>query len=142
METAQAGTLRLVPFEARHLSLLRVQDNQRLEFDATALSAVPGDRWTAVVDGLPICCGGLVPIWPGRAYAWSVLDREAGPHMRRLTTAIRSLLDGTPWRRIEMAVDAEFEAGLRWARLLGFVPECLARSYLPTGRDAWVFVRL
>lgn len=95
-----------------------------------------------MVNGLPICCGGLIPIWAGRAYAWALLDIDAGPHMLALTRGIRSLFDATEWRRIEMAVDSEFEAGARWARLLGFHLEHRASKYLPNGNDADIFVRV
>ena len=134
--------MRFIALEQHHLRLLRPQDAQAHEATDEALSAPVGQGWTAVVDGLPICCGGIVPVWPGRAYAWALLDRDAGPHMLALTRGIRSLLAGAGWRRLEMAVDAEFLPGKRWAEMLGFRAEALAPKYLPNGHDAWVFVRV
>lgn len=131
----------LVDLQPHHLSLLRPQQEQQ-DFDPAGVASAPGKSWTAVHDGLPICCGGLVPMWDGRAYAWTVIDADAGPHMLRLTRAIRSLLAASEWRRIEMAVRADFEAGRRWALALGFVHEVRARCYLPSGQDADIFVRL
>jgi len=81
-------------------------------------------------------------MWEGRGYCWALLDRDAGPLMLPLTRAIRSLLAASALRRIEMAVDADFEAGRRWAELLGFKPEYKARSYFPDGRDAWLYARV
>lgn len=129
--------MNLIPFESHHLGLIRPQAAQ------SPMDGAPrGDAWTAVHDGLPLCCGGLVEMWPGRAYAWALLDEDAGRIMLPLTRSIRSLLDRAQYRRIEMAVDAGFEAGLRWAVLLGFEPEALARRYMPHGGDAWVYVRV
>lgn len=90
-------------------------------------------------DGQPLVCAGLVEVWHGRAYAWALLGRCAGPRMLAITRAIRARLASAPFRRIEMAVDAGFEAGCRWPALLGFERESLARAYLPNGRDALIF---
>lgn len=130
--------MHLIAFELHHLSLIRPQEAQQ-----EPMNAMPtGAAWTAVHDGLPLCCGGLVEMWPGRAYAWALLDRDVGPHMLKLTRDIRAVLASSGFRRIEMAVDAGFEPGERWARLLGFVPEVLARRYMPHGGDAWIYVRI
>lgn len=134
--------IELVEFAPHHVRLLRPQQAQAHEVDEQSLAGPWGQAWTATAYGVPICCGGLMGVWEGRCYAWTLLDRDAGPHMVGLTRAIRSLLDAAQWRRIEMAVDAEFETGARWAVLLGFKRECLARKYLPNGRDAWVYVRV
>lgn len=131
-----------VDLEEHHLSLIRPQQAQQHEVAYEGVKKPPGQGWTAVVDGLPICCGGLIRAWEGRAYAWALLDQDAGPHMVPLTRGIRSLLDRAGWRRIEMAVDAEFPEGARWARLLGFRHEVRARKFLANGNDADIFVRL
>jgi len=134
--------IELIPLEHHHLRLIRPQAAQLSEVDEQSLSGPTGTAWTATADGVPMVCGGIIPVWEGRGYAWTLIDRDAGPHMLGLTRAIRSLLDRAAWRRLEMAVDADFEAGARWAVLLGFRCECLAPKYLPDGRDAFVYVRL
>ena len=128
----------LIDFEPHHLALIRPQEAQRHEMT----DAPVGRAWTVVHDGLPMMCGGLVELWPGRAYAWALLDRDAGPVMLPMTRAIRSLLDRSGFRRIEMAVDVGFDPGRRWAVLLGFELEATARRYMPHGGDAWIYVRL
>jgi hypothetical protein len=53
-------------------------------------------------------------------------------------------MDGLGFRRLEMAVDAEFTAGLRWARMLGFTcetPEPM-KAYTPAGRACYQFARV
>lgn len=129
--------MHLIAFEPRHLRLIRPQAEQ-----ADGLPEAPSDMaWTAVHDGVPLCCGGLIEVWPGRAYAWALLDRDVGPHMLALTREIRSLLAAAPFRRIEMAVKEHFEPGRRWAELLGFRLEVLAMRYMPDGGNALIYVR-
>lgn len=97
-----------------------------------------GQAWTAVHDGLPVCCGGLIQITDDAAFCWAVLDEDAGPHMLALTRAIRAHLAASPYLRILMAVDSEFAAAHRWAVLLGFRKGGLKPGFL-YGRDAWVY---
>jgi len=133
----------LVPFDPAHVGQMRVQRMQAHELDAQSLADPYGRAWTAMADGAPVACGGLVEVWTGRAYAWALLSESAGPHMLALTRAIRSGLAQSPFRRVEMAVDAGFDAGRRWAELLGFrleTPEPM-RAFLPNGRDAYLFAR-
>ncbi|HEY9029647.1 MAG TPA: hypothetical protein VIP05_35490 [Burkholderiaceae bacterium] len=133
----------LIPFEPHHLRLITPQPAQEGEFQEQQ-GAPAGQAWTAVVDGLPICVGGLTEIWRGRAYAWALLTVDAGPHMLGLTREIRSTLDRATFARIEMVVEKDFLAGRRWAEMLGFsleTPEAL-RCFLPSGRDAWIYSRI
>ena len=91
-----------------------------------------------------MACAGLVEVWEGRAYAWAILSDNAGPYMLPLTREIRSKLAAAPFRRIEMAVDADFDAGARWAEMLGFRCETPApmAAYLPNGRAAYLYARV
>jgi|JI9StandDraft_2_1071091.scaffolds.fasta_scaffold04911_5 hypothetical protein len=136
-------TFQVVPFEPEHILQLDVQEAQRLTDDeqARALAAPFGWAWTGMVDGVPVACAGLVEVWQGRAYAWALLARTAGPWMAAITRAVRRALKASTFDRIEMAVDAGFVAGQRWALLLGFeleTPRPL-RRYLPGGRDAYLY---
>lgn len=135
--------MNIIAFSAEHIGQLNVQAQQLHEVNAEALSTPYGHAWTAIA-GVPIACAGVVELWAGRAYAWAILSQDAGPHLLRLTREIRSRLVELRFRRIEMAVDAGFVAGARWARLLGFVCETPnpMRGYLPGGRDAFLFARV
>lgn len=135
--------MKVIPFQPEHLRLVAVQPAQRSEMRAEQFDTAFGQAWTAVAGGVPIGCGGLVEVWVGRAYAWALVGVDAGPHMRSLTREIRSRIAASGFRRVEMAVDAEFDAGRRWAELLGFrceTPEPM-RSYLPNGRAAYLYAR-
>lgn len=94
--------------------------------------------------GEPVACAGVVEMWPNRGHAWALLGDNAGPHMIAITRAIRAFLDALPLRRVEMAVDPDFPAALRWARMLGFECETPSpmRAYCPDGRGAYLFARV
>ena len=124
---------------------MRAQSAQIPEVEhPDALTAAFGHAWTAMDGEEPMACAGVVEAWSGRAYAWALLSAHAGPHMLALTRVIRSRLSTLRYRRVEMAVDAGFEAGCRWARLLGFHLETPApmRAYLPNSRPAYLFARV
>lgn len=130
--------MRLIPYEPHHFALMRPQEAQMHEIEHGAMSDPMGKAWTAVHDGLPVCCGGLIPVSDGRAFCWAVLDQDAGPHMLALTRAIRVHLRASGFDHIVMAVERDFEAGHRWAALLGFRRGNLAPGFL-FGRDAWIY---
>lgn len=132
----------VAPFEPWHLSRLEVQPAQREE--AQIQGDFHGSAWSILVGESVICSAGLMELWPGRAYAWALLSVHAGPHMLGLTRIGRSIMDASPYRRIEMYVESEFTAGHRFARLLGFVcetPEGM-RGYLPTGAKAHLYAKV
>lgn len=134
--------MNVVPFDPQHLRDMTPQAAQRVEFTPEAMAADYGQAWTGMVDGKPVACAGLVEMWAGRAYAWAVLSKDVGPHLLRVTREIRFRLDAAPFGRVEMAVDAKFSNGCRWAERLGFRLESLAGKYLPGGRDAFIYVRI
>lgn len=72
-----------------------------------------------------VCMGaaGIMPIHKHRGLAWALMSRHAGPHMLQITRKVKSGIDLTPFRRVEMTVDMGYDEGHRWARMLGFVSE-------------------
>lgn len=139
---AQArASVEVVDFEQAHIRLIRPQSAQQEETEIQQ-EAPEGQAWTALVDGRPIACAGFVLVWEGRAYAWALIDKDAGPYMLQITRVIRKHLAASGFRRVEMAVDRSFADGRRWAQMLGFECEGLARAYLPNGHDAWIYARI
>lgn len=139
--------MQIVPFQAEHIFNLRLQRAQAMFYAkfsphyARALEDA-GNGYTALVDGMPIACAGLVEQWEGRALAWALIAENAGPHFVRITRAVRRALDIAQYRRIEAHVDAEFGAGIRWAQMLGFEVESKMAQFTPEGRDAFMYVRI
>ena len=138
-----AMSYEVVPLELWHLEAIIPQAMQAAEVDAQALAAPVGNAWAALLDGKPIAAAGLIEVWAGRAYAWA-LFADGAARQRWVIRAIRSALDSAAFRRIELAVDASFFAGCRFADALGFKVwgDGPQRQYLPNGRDAWVYVRV
>lgn len=132
-------SVRLVDLEVWHLERIRPQPAQAAEF-AAAPGMPAGRGWAALVGQHPVCIGGWTQMGPDRAYSWAVLGEDVGPHLCSLTRAIRFQLDASPFARIEMRVDKDFEPGRRWAELLGYRFE--ADGTLPDGRDAWIYSRI
>lgn len=139
--------MEIVPFEGKHLHEMRLQQAQEMFYAkfsphyARALEDA-GNGWTALVDGRPVCCAGLVEQWEGRALAWCLMAEDSGAYFVRLVRAIRRALDMAHWRRVEANVDAEFVQGIRLANMLGFEVESKMQKFTPEGRDAFMYVRI
>lgn len=134
----------IVPFDPAHLRGFVPQPAQAEDFawQPAAPAAELGEAYTVIQEGRAICCAGIMPIWPGRAYSWALLAADAGPYMLGLTREVRRVVGASPHARIEMYVDPGHKASIRWACMLGFEFECQARKYLPRGRDAYLFARI
>jgi hypothetical protein len=137
----------VVPYEPRHLREIALQPHQ--EHLAAFISARDhaervadaGPCWTALVGRSPVGCGGFQEPWAGRAIAWAVLARAAGPWMLPLTRAVHAGIAAHPAERIEAQTAVDFLSGLRWAFAIGFRAECrLERFY--RGQDYWALVYL
>ena len=101
--------------------------------------------YTGLIDGKPMVCGGVLKLWEGRGYVWTVFNEEAKhcfvPIFRGISRVLKTEL--LRYRRLEMAVPANFEVGHRRAKLLGFKVECaLAEQYLPGGEDCVLYSML
>lgn len=137
--------IEVVEFEPEHLDMLDIQEAQRIpEQDRRSFMGPYGDSWTVMLDGHPIACGGFVKIWHERAAAWSLLGKEAKDHLLFITRAVRRGMDTSGYRRVEISVQAGFDEGMHWARMLGFTLETPepAKAYLPNGADAYLFSRV
>jgi len=136
------------PFHVEHLRRMKLQPAQRhlaptLTEDMLAFMAGL-DAYTVLVDDEPVACAGLLDIWPGRAMVFSYLSESAGRHMVGVTRAVRQFLDLKAPRRTELYVDAGFEAGRRWAELLGFrceTPEPM-QHFEADGRSQYLYARI
>lgn len=89
-----------------------------------------------------VCCAGVAVLWPGRASAWALLAWDAGRNMRGLHREVLRFLDGCEIRRVEAYVYRQFEAGHRWATMLGFEREGLMRAFAQDGSDMVMYARV
>jgi hypothetical protein len=140
--------MEIVPYKAEHLEALKLQEAQQdlsgfvTPADAKALEQ--GDAYTAMDGDEVLVCAGVMPIWKGRGMAWAYVSQNAGRRMLALTRAVQRFFEVAQYDRIEAAVEENFKAGHRWARLLGFkceTPEPMAK-FLPNGSAARLYARV
>lgn len=141
--------MEIVRFKKEHFSNLMLQDMQvamgpiladpaygeALEKQPIAFTAIEGDKVYA--------CGGLVEEWQGVARAWMLITGQMDGKFIRVHRAVKSGLDKyTGFHRIEMSVAKGFTEGCRWAEMLGFKYEGLARKYTAGGHDCHKYARV
>lgn len=128
------------------LLLIALQPHQRaLSAEVATVSyaeqlAAHGEAFTVAVDGEVVAVIGLIHQWDGCARAYAFLGEHAGRHMVQITRRVRDYLAKCPVRRIEAAVQDDFAAGHRWAKLLGFTVEGWMRKYW-NDHDALLYAR-
>lgn len=137
--------MRVEPFNVEHLRRMDVQEAQQyllpyVNWDG--MRQLEGE-WakTVTVGERVLLCGGLAPVGGGRAVVWAYFSDDAGRKMVQIVRAIRAFLQGAPFRRIEAFVDADFWAGHRLMRILGFELETpRKRAYRVDGGDSSEYV--
>lgn len=128
----------VVPFKSWHMKWL---DAKVVLSDVELQSMEQQSSKSLIVNGAIIACAGWLTFWPGRHQAWAYMSPATGPHMRWLTRMCDEharQLKG----RIEMTVRTDFEAGHRWALMLGFTLEtAVMKAYGPFGEDHAMYTR-
>jgi hypothetical protein len=136
--------MEIVPYKAEHLCAINAQEGQRhIEAHVTDehAKALEGRHsFTALFDGKPLACGGVVEHYQGR---FEASDEMSPRTFRGVHGAVKRFLDALPARRVEAYVEHSFRNGHRWMRALGFEMEApRLRKYWPDGRDATLYVRV
>lgn len=137
-----------VPFEAAHLQHLVLQPAQqwcRSYLQGAELRTLENE-WAATLmhDGRPIACVGPALYWENRALVWSFISTAVcQSNFLTIHRLAKAYLAGLPFRRLEAAVDVDFDAGHRWARALGFQLEAACMSaFQLDGRDCALYARV
>ena len=137
----------IVPFQAAHLAAIKLQESQLYLSEwvthgqAEALAKHPS--YTAVADDVTLGAAGVIPMWQGRAMAWSFIANTGPDNFLKCHHAVRRFLKDCMVPRIEMTVDCDTAPAHRWARLLGFTMEAeRMRGYSPDGRDCALYARI
>lgn len=134
------------PFRSGHLRFLAPQRLQKYDhaimLNSEYANIVDNNFGLSAWDGSRcIAAAGVVPIFTGRAVAWAILSNDAAPYMLQIVRKVRRTMANLPYRRIEIAVRADFEAGKRFARLLGMkleTPEPM-RAHGANGEDEYMY---
>lgn len=127
----------IVPFELEHYARLPVRAEQRDDLRAMgqlagqaaelgpAFSAVEVDEQGEITAVL--ACGGLAETFPpshpsgGYATAWAAFaDGLRAAQWSPITAAVRAVIEGAGYARIDMIVRSDFPAARRFAEALGF----------------------
>jgi hypothetical protein len=95
-------------------------------------------------EGHTIAVGGLYPVGPGQAVAWTYLGADCGRYMTALVRAMREAIatHKERWPVVRAAVLADFEAGRRLMAMLGFVPLINAEPIMWAGKTYIVFQKV
>lgn len=102
-----------------------------------------GTAFTGMYDGIPMVCGAIENIWPGRGIIWCMFNENAKQNFVPVFRGIRKFLNKSKLQRIEVCIPCGFETGVRRAKMLGFEMECeRARKYLSNGTDCTILVRI
>ena len=140
--------IEIVQFEPAHLTALKLQATQASASSLLTLehgqkiAACTGIARSAMLGGEPIACAGLIELWQGRAYAWAYIGEQARGHWHTVHRAVRDVVRGARWARVEMAVEVRDPGAKRWAAPLGFDFEGVARKWTTDGRDVEIWARV
>lgn len=122
------------PCKPGHFEFIEVQEQQRQELafvvstdhKETLCSHVAISAW---LGNKCLGAAGFVPMFSHRAIAWALIAHDIGPALVPVSRKIRHIIALDPTPRIEMTVDVDFEAGHKWAKLLGMKQETEALKY-------------
>src|SRR5678815_4284955 len=119
----------LVPFEPEHLDMM----------GAPRQSSYQGPAYTAMCDGVPIACAGVLLLWPGVGHAWVVIG-DLSKHRLWITRTVKHVLGdiirGCDLHRVEAIVLADSKHHQKWIELFGFEREGIAHEFTATRLDA------
>jgi hypothetical protein len=137
----------IVPFEAEHLSKIKLQNAQLSVSDMLnnpdyAKMLEGTNAWTLIDGDEVLCCGGMLKMWEGRSVAWALMSANAGRKFMEIHRNVAAAFRMCPDRRVEIAVDSEFPQGKRWAKMLGLTYEGTMKGYGVDGRDHDLYARV
>ena len=140
--------LTYLPCALEHIALIKPISGEEIDkahfmsptFNHVLKSGMALSMWAG---STCIAAGGCAPIYKHRAIAWAFLGADSGPYMHQITRKARQLFEMYPAERLEMLVNYEFEAGHRWAKVLGFDVEAprMRKSGI-YGDDETMYVRI
>ena len=108
--------------------------------------ALAGLSFTLLHDNIPLCSGGIIPLWNGVAEGWVISSKRIFKNRIRASRLIRKRTDllcanNKIWR-LQTAVKANFKTGIRFAEFLGFNKEGLMVGYGPDKTDYYRMARI
>ena len=144
---------KVVPYETRHGDeMIEFGLNDKLmDSDATFKEnridfAMAGLAFTLLDNNVPICSGGIIPTWLGNAQGWVISSKRIFRNKIKAARLIKKRMDllcvnNKIWR-LQTAVKANFNTGIRFAEFLGFNKEGLMVGYGPDKTDYYLMARI
>lgn len=140
--------LDIVPFTLDHLFMIMEQSLERELWRSLSREDwiedwslfTKGPAITGLIDGTPIGCGGVIPVWPGLAEGWVAFNHSACRQhtlsvLRAVARFLKEVGAARNLRRIQAHVDATLPpTSLRWLDILGFQYEHSLPLYGPKGQ--------
>jgi len=125
------------PFLKEHGYVVFSEINNQLIGHQTDLSFIDsleaGDCFTAVKDGRPIICGGVIEMWKGCYEGWVITSEHANRHPFSIAKLIKNYVDEliikNKMHRLQTAVLLGYLQGYRFAEFLGMKEEGLMKKY-------------
>lgn len=96
--------------------------------------------YSIFVDGKLVAVAGIAEYWKGRGEVWAMVDRSSKKHFFILHNVVKRFLELCPIRRIEAAIETDFEEGHRWVKALGFRLDAVnLEAFFPNGTNASLY---
>lgn len=140
--------IEIVSFKYEHLGMMKEQVATMATFPKInevhgRTLQTSGFSYTMMGGGEVLGCAGVLPYWPGRGEAWTILSGDCGKYFISMHKAVKRFLDICPFKRVEATVDCYFEEGHRWIKMLGFELEApRMRKYTEDGGDYSLYSRI
>lgn len=127
-------------FEPSDVLAVLNRDGKQVPHGTVIDQANNGLAWTAVLDDVPLACGGIVLLWPGVGSAWMMVSKEMMSYPFWLTRTVKDFLYASAahhhLHRVETVALADSLVNQQWLEALGFVREGgVAHSYLTDKRS-------
>ena len=107
---------------------------------------IEGMSYTYLVDGVPILCAGVAPLWPGVGEGWAVASQHIYRHGVSAARAARrgfsGVIERSQLHRVQTAVLVGAPRLSRFAQFLGFEREGLMRAYGSDRKDYDLYSRV
>lgn len=103
-----------------------------------------GDAFTLLYDGKILCCGGVIPIWPGLGEVWWRASVHMHEHGRKVIEVTKGRLDmyKMKFRRVQTNVISDWKEAIRFIGAMGFHLESVMPKYGPNGESQSRYVIL
>lgn len=139
-------TFEVRPYDESDLQKIRLKEmfsGEGVDQDKLVLRS---PAWTVNSGSVVLAIFGASIRWPGVAELWGLTSDDMGRLGPSLTKGLRKYLeDGARSlniHRVSFTVKADYEQGLRWARVLGFTQEAVLRQYGIDKSDYVLMARL